>query len=208
MLLWPQSSHPPIGNGRALDPISQPALPITPHIPHGHLPSLSGCFGCEASVAAPLSPIPSTAWLSCSFPRSFCLSLLPPPSLPLLSCWALAFSSLLCVSGPPLQPDLVHIQMAAKVLRPLPPPTQAQGTQPCGELLLPHPLSSSSLWAINIEVSWALGLCHLSPSDMTRCVILGKSQPPLASVFPMMGRLQEEACSFQSRSPLGVTCDL
>lgn len=132
LLLWPQSSRPHSGNGRELDSISQAALPITAHIPHGHLPSLSGCFGCEASVAAPLLPIPSTAWLSCSFPRSFCLSLLPPPSLPLLSRWALAFSSLLCVSGPPLQPDLVHIQMAAKVLHPLPPPTQAQGTQPCG----------------------------------------------------------------------------
>lgn len=94
-----------------------------------------------------LSPVPSTAWLSRCLPHSFCLSLSPPPSLPLLSCWALAFSSLLCVSGPPLQPHLVHIQMAAQVLCPLPTPTQVQGTRPCRELPVPISSSpSSSLW--------------------------------------------------------------
>lgn len=87
----------------------------------------------------------------------------PPPSLPLLSCWALAFSSLLCVSGPPLQPDLVHIQMATKVLCPLPTPTQAQGTRQCGGLLLLRSPSPLPCGTVSKEVTPGIGALPARP---------------------------------------------
>lgn len=139
LLLWPVFPSAR-WEWKGLSPISQAAFRIgLPSLPLD--PSLSPLVALDVRPLwlPRLVPGPQHRLLSCSLPCSFCLSLSPPPSLPLLSCWALAFSSLLCVSGPPLQPDLVHIQMAAKVLCPLPAPTQAQGTRPCGELLCPCP---------------------------------------------------------------------
>lgn len=134
-------------------------------------PSFPGSLSPSPMVALDVRPLwlpclvpgPSTAWLSP--PRSLCLSLSPPPSLPLLSCRALALSSLLCVSGPPLQPDLVHIQMAAKVLAPPhahpgPGDPTVWGAPPAP--VPSPPLPPPPLGAVGVEVPWARGLCPLS----------------------------------------------
>ena len=81
---WPISqvlpwlSHLYSGNWRGLGPISQAALPISlPSLPINPLPASIDCFGCEAPVAAALSPLPCPQHrlALCSLPRSFCLSL-------------------------------------------------------------------------------------------------------------------------------------
>lgn len=43
---------------------------------------------------------------------------------------------------------------------------------------------------------------------MMRCVILGKSQPPLASVSPIEGQAASGDLQFSAKEPLGGTCDL
>lgn len=135
-----------IGGGWALFP-RQPFPSASPPFPSTlSLPPLIA-LDARPLWLPPGSPRPWHRLALRSPPRS--LSLSPPPSLPLLSYWALAFSSLLCVSGPPLQPDLVHIQMAAKVLLPLPRCPPDPGDPPCWGLLLPHhpvPITLPASW--------------------------------------------------------------
>lgn len=161
LLLQPQSSHLYRGCGKGWTLAPRPRSPIFPQTSN-LFPVPFGCFGCEVS-GCPLDPItsvPSTAWLSRSLPR-------PPatashhPHLCLFSPVGLSIAPPSSVSGPLLQPDLVHIQMAAKVLLPLPllPRPRARTCwDPSSflpsSLLPPPPLPG----AVSVR---ALGLSHL-----------------------------------------------
>lgn len=68
--------------------------------------------------------------------------------------------------------------------------------------LLPPPCG-----AISVEVPLGIGGSATSaPSNMTRCVILGKSQPPLASVSPVVGQATRGGLPFSAEEHF--RCDL
>lgn len=181
LLLQPQSFHlyRGFGKGWTLSPKPYPLIfPQTSSL----CPVPFGCFGCEAS-GCPIPSVPSTAWLSLS-PSAPCHSLSPPPSLPLLSGWALACSSLLCLWTPaPARPGS-HSDGCKGTSTPSPPPPSPE-PEPCPEssslFLFPSPLPGAD--SVEGPGHWG----SATSFSMTRCVTLGTAQFSLVSLSPEQG---------------------
>lgn len=175
------SSHLHGGNGRGLSPIPhwQPFPLASPHsLPLD--PSLSPlvAFGCEASVAAP--PCPRSALLLSSL-LFLPLSLTTPISASSFLLGSRFLLSPLCLWTPaPARPGS-HSDGCKGTL---PPPHSHPGPGDPTLWGAPLPLSPSPPHGtISVEVPWALGLCHLSPSDMTLCDS-GQAPAPFGLSFP------------------------
>lgn len=157
-------------------PLKPPAFALSPLIALDVRP---------LAAPSPVPSVPSTAWLSLS-PLTPYHGLSPPPSLPLLSGWALACSSLLCLWTPaPARPGS-HSDGCKGTSSPHP-PAQAQSPNAAGS---PPPPSSLFLLppllpgAVSVEGSGHWGSAGSFP--MTRCVTLGMAQFSLTSLSPWM----------------------
>lgn len=150
LLLWPQSSRLHSRNGRGLDPVSQAALPIVPFppLPMDPLPVPVGCFGCEASVAAPPCPLsPAPPGCPAVF-LTLSASLSHHPRLCLFFPVGLSLSPLSSVS---LDPRSSHTWFTFRWLHryfaPSPLPPRSRGPDRAGSSPVPiSSSSSSSLW--------------------------------------------------------------
>lgn len=131
-----------------------------PHVPHGPSPIPFGCFGCEASVAAPAHPQHCLAVLLC--PSLF----LPLPLTTPISASSFLLGSRFLLSPLSLDPRSsqtwftfrwLQRYFSPSLLPPRPGEPHGAGAPPA---LPPSPLPPGG--AISVKVPWALGLCHLS----------------------------------------------
>lgn len=192
MLLQPQSSHQHSGNGGRWPLFPRQPFPLASPWTLSPSPLIAlDARPLWLPHPVPLSLVPSTAWHPRSLPRSFCLSLSHHPHLCLFFPVGLSLSPPSSVSLDPRSSQTwFTFRWLQRYFRPSPLPPSPRGPALPGAPPAPSPCPHHLLLPILLQGQlvekgpghW--GSATSAPSDMTRCVTLGKSQPPLASVSP------------------------